>query len=338
MSPPPPSNPTDFADLSGTLSSASQSATANPYDALLQASNNDPHPIQRAYTTHRVNRNAQQRAALLDSDFPALTLDPTLCALNDPDKVKAGFRDERHCLVFWARPTQRIRNLVGDIQQKLRSVAPNLWLMPLTHLHMTTLEITHSRTAPDITALLTTLTPSLSRITDYTVTHRARLVKPMLGFDGSAVALSWVPAAGEGSTVPSTATHDDGYTYHHLRRDLYDLCRAVGVPIASRYTVPSAHCTIARFITQDDHSEVNSSGSASVSPGHQLSPQKMRTWIETIEMVNDWLRREFWPAEGKGGGGKGEGEWIVGEEQGLDCRRGPLWYGGGETVRLGQGF
>jgi hypothetical protein len=28
----------------------------------------------------------------------------------------------------------------------------------------------------------------------------------------------------------------------------------------------------------------------------------------------------------------------VGEERGLDFRKGTLWYGGGETVRLGVGF
>jgi hypothetical protein len=28
----------------------------------------------------------------------------------------------------------------------------------------------------------------------------------------------------------------------------------------------------------------------------------------------------------------------VGQEKGLDCRQGTLWYGGGETIRIGKGF
>jgi hypothetical protein len=31
-------------------------------------------------------------------------------------------------------------------------------------------------------------------------------------------------------------------------------------------------------------------------------------------------------------------EWLVGDGKGLDCREGALWYGGGQTVRLGKGF
>lgn len=55
-----------------------------------------------------------------------------------------------------------------------------------------------------------------------------------------------------------------------------------------------------------------------------------------IEEINGWLEEKFWPREG----GKRilKGEWVVGQEKGLDCREGALWYGGGETVRLGKGF
>lgn len=49
-----------------------------------------------------------------------------------------------------------------------------------------------------------------------------------------------------------------------------------------------------------------------------------------------WLEETFWPQEG--GERNDEGEWVVGQEKGLDCRRGQLWYGGGETVNLGKGF
>jgi hypothetical protein len=53
-------------------------------------------------------------------------------------------------------------------------------------------------------------------------------------------------------------------------------------------------------------------------------------FVEGVEAVNKWLEEEFW--------GEGGMEWVVGEEKGLEMRKGTLWYGdGGETVRVGKG-
>ena len=188
--------------------------------------------------------------------------------------------------------------------------------MPSSSLHMTTLEITHSQTPSTIASLLSTLAPSIPSITDYTLTHHPRLLSPMLSYDTSAIALSFLPAA---------ASENDAYTYHHLRRDIYSMCEAAGVEIASRYTVPSAHLTIARFVTQQD-----------ILGDRGVEGAKVERLVERIEEVNRWLETEYWPREGNGV--KEGGEWVVGQEKGLDCRRGTLWYGGGETVRLGKGF
>jgi len=198
--------------------------------------------------------------------------------------------------------------------------------MPADCLHMTTLEITHSLTAPEIEVLVETLLPSAKLITDYTLDHRARLVKPMISYDASAVALSFVPSSGE--IVDGLEIHDDSYTYHHLRRDIYGLSKSAGVTVASRYTVPSAHLTIARFVTQADFCTKNASALV-------YDPPKMKIWIDTIEAINKWLAEDYWP---KGDNTIPEGgQWIVGQEKGLDFRKGTLWYGGGETVRLGAG-
>jgi len=161
----------------------------------------------------------------------------------------------------------------------------------------------------------------------------------MLSYDTSALALSLLPAAGENppSTRPSEA---DDYTYHHLRRDIYSLCTDAGVTIGSRYTVPSAHLTIARFVTQEDImiKETPTTQAESSKDGGQggVDREKVKELVERIEEINAWLEREYWPRGGEGI--RAGGEWIVGEEKGLDCRRGTLWYGGGETVRLGKGF
>lgn len=205
----------------------------------------------------------------------------------------------------------------------MRLIFLDLWLMPATNLHMTALEITHSLTAPEIDALVSTLRPSIPETTDYTYTHRARVVKPLLSYDAQALALSYLPAAGEPGRQQPQA---DAYTYHHLRRDLHSAAEAAGVKVASRYVVPSAHLTIGRFITTQDFATAQGG----------VDHGKVAKLVSTIEDVNAWLEAEYWPREA--GGIREGGEWVVGEERGLDNRKGALWYGGGgETVRIGKG-
>ena len=191
-------------------------------------------------------------------------------------------------------------------------------------LHMTTLEVAHSRSEKEITDLLYNLEPRLEEITDFTYDHRAQLVKPMLCFDASAIALSFVPA------TEDEAEHvDESYTYLHLRRDILKICQETGIRVASRYVLPSCHLTIGRF--------VNHRGLSLVADDMgQIDPLKVRGFLNVIDSMNEWLRQEYWAAKGDSSSG---GAWIVGSEKGLECRKGTLWYGdGGETVRLGKGF
>lgn len=312
-----------FQDLSGI----STSKFDNPYDALISTSSDDPAQIQSRYQTHRSARNELQKANLLSPEFSGVSIDSILLRLERPS-IEPGFVDPRNCLVFWARPTEKIKHLIDRVQKELLTVAPNLWLMPQDNLHLTALEITHSQTAPEIASLVSTIQPSVATITDYTVNHRARLVKPTVGFDSSALALSFVPAAGEPSSVdPGRTAEQDKFTYHHLRRDLYELCEKTGIKINSRYVVPSSHLTIGRFIDPKDFNDENG-----VHDG-----TKMQQFIRKIEEINGWLEKEFWPEHHDGKIPAG-GEWLVGEEQGLICRSGTLWYGGGETVHHGKGF
>lgn len=109
--------------------------------------------------------------------------------------------------------------------------------MPQDNLHLTALEITHSKKAEEIQQIVDSVRDKIPAIADYTFDHRARLIKPMIGFDASALALSFVPAAGEPSALQRTV-QDDSYTYHHLRRDLFGLCQDAGMEVESRYVVP----------------------------------------------------------------------------------------------------
>jgi hypothetical protein len=198
--------------------------------------------------------------------------------------------------------------------------------MPPQRMHMTTLEVAFSRTPPEIATLIDKVRPRVAELANFTYAHRARLVKPMISYDLSAFALSFVPASGETVIFPNTAplhdgekVHDgDSYTYHHLRKDVYDLAQSMDLPIDSRYVVPSAHITLGRHLTQDDH----------------RTPVLRQKWIDTIERINRRLQSELWDRPE----GKYPGEWIVGQERGLDVRAGVLWYGGGRTIMVGEGF
>lgn len=217
--------------------------------------------------------------------------------------------------------------------------------MPLPNLHLTALEATHSRTAPEIEALVTSLLPTSQTIADLPSTpgHAARLIKPMLSFDTAALALSFVPAAGEAvpSSSSSRTAKDDTFTYHHLRRELYSLIDAT-VPVDSRYVVPSAHLTIARFNTPNPFVAEDASDGNPLDNIAGTDMAKRNQLIAKIDEINQWLQDEYWPRTQQDADGTVHevisrgGEWIVGEEKGLDFRQGRLWYGGGETIYLGK--
>src|SRR5690349_18569602 len=122
--------------------------------------------------------------------------------------------------------------------------------MPLHRIHMTALEVTHSRTPEEIFALTENFRECIHEVVCFPYTHRARLVKPMVSYDLAALAVSFLPAAGESSVSPPPVPpgpsssrklvfdgHNDVYTYHHLRRDVFDLVKDAGVSIESRYVV-----------------------------------------------------------------------------------------------------
>jgi hypothetical protein len=201
--------------------------------------------------------------------------------------------------------------------------------MPLDNLHITVMEVAHSKTEKEIDELKDALQDHCKKIADHTCSNRARLIKPLLSFDSAALALSFAPAAGEALTATRSAD-EDKYTYHHLRRDTYATIADAGLEVGSRYVVPSAHLTIARF------NSPNAFGGDPMDGSVTLNTKKRKHWIKEIELINQWLEAEFWPQEGQPI--KPGGQWIVGEEKGLDFRKGTLWYGGGSTIYLGEGF
>ncbi|KAJ7683643.1 RNA ligase/cyclic nucleotide phosphodiesterase [Mycena rosella] len=298
--------------MSNSNDAISTPISLNPYGSLIETSKNNPAQIQACYQAHRITRNTQQKGRFLSPDFEGVSVDPILLRLDDPS-IEPGFVDTRNSMVFIARPPQKVQALIQECQKKLKEVIPNLWIVPKAALHITALEIAHSRTADEIAALVPQIRAAAQPMVNHALTHRTRLIQPLLCFDASAIAISFLP-------------ENDSYTYHHLRRDLFDQARGSGVEMHSRYAAPSAHLTVGRFIRAKD---LCTSGT--------LDPEKTRGLVARIEWLNAWLEREFWPAED--GAIRDGGEWAVGEEMGLEWRVGALWYGsGGETLMMGEGF
>ena len=177
--------------------------------------------------------------------------------------------------------------------------------MPLENLHMTVLEMAHSRTKEEIDGMVAAMSDHVPGIVNFIHDTRKNVVleQPMVGYDDAAVALSFVTAASERGKGG-----EEAYTYHHLRRDIYGLCEKSGVEVASRYVVPSAHLTIGRWVDQE-----------------AMKEGRVGRLVELLEEVNEELKKKYVED------GKGIERWRVGEERGLVCRVGQVWYGGGDS-------
>ncbi|KAI4236392.1 MAG: hypothetical protein LQ349_002567 [Xanthoria aureola] len=271
------------------LSGTGSTTSDNPYDALIDACGNSPVYRQTVSVSTGPNlRRLKSKPVIRSTERPGMARKGRSSLANDPASSSIPFFTN-WCIL----KSTPILPITGTVS-----------FSGLAH---------HPIQIPEIT--------------DYPLDHRARLVKPMLSYDTAAIALSFVPAAGE-SPPDERQSSADNYTYHHLRRDLYGLSRSIGVEVASRYVVPSAHLTIARFVTPTD---------IAISEKNETpDPLKVQKLLDGIEMIKTELQDRYWPKDNQRI--KAGGEWIVGQEKGLDCRKGTLWYGGGETVRLGKGF
>ncbi|GAA86383.1 unnamed protein product [Aspergillus luchuensis IFO 4308] len=325
---------------------------ANPFDVLIAECQDDPvqlptallrttfltnrsqEQIQARYEAHRSIRNVQYREKLLSPDFKGWQVDDILKKLHaSANGETLPFVDPRHNLTLYARPPQHIRDLVAEVQQAVREIAPSIWFTPPEQLHMTTLEIASCRPEPEVEGLVSHLQGSgvVPKLVDFLFHHRTRLVKPMISYDATAMALSFVPAAGEETTTAHNVD-GDGYTYHHLRRDASSIVTATGLQMKPRYIALSAHITIARFITRDGFVIDNPNEAEDEAVDHA----RVAALVERVEKINEMLRTKYW-FQGDGAI-SGKGEWLVGQEKGLEFCKGTSFYGGGKAVVAGKGF
>ncbi|RHZ67741.1 60S ribosomal eL42 domain-containing protein [Aspergillus thermomutatus] len=300
-----------------------QDSSQNPFDELISKCQGNPAKIQAQYEAHRSTRNAKSKAHILSPNFTGWQVDEILKKLHIQTTISSHdgqtpFVDHRNNLNFYARPPQHIKDFIAEIQKEIQSVVPSIWLTPPDFLHMTVLEMASSRSSLEIDALVSHLEQSgvIPDLVNYTFNHRARLVKPSVSFDAAAMALSFVPASGEQSGW-SRAADDDNYTYHHLRRDLYAGVAATGLQLKPRYLVPSAHITIARFITHDGF-QLEKLG---VDGELAFGCERVAALVDKVEQINQKIQEKYWPRVNRTV--SSEAEWIVGEETGLELCKGP---------------
>jgi vesicle-fusing ATPase len=219
----------------------------------------------------------------------------------------------------------------------------DLWVSPSHLRHITVLEVAHTKTPLQIKEYMNGLRSYLEDLLKYPCSHMVRLHRPLLSYDGAGVALTFLPADSDpgflkpSSQLDKVAICSADCSYHHLRRDMFNLCAETGVIPESRYHNPSAHVTIARFITSVDFSAETSANGDTESLLAVHGPERMKKWIDTIEEINRWLMEEYWPDPSNDllpnpppSETDAAGQWIIGKDAILDCRTGNNWYGGGD--------
>ncbi|CAN8105505.1 unnamed protein product [Discula destructiva] len=268
-------------------------------DNFIAEADGDPARIAKIAEEHRRNRNERFEQSMLQPDYAGVPIDEILTArLNDP-----MYLDPRNNLCLFAWPSQEVIELISQIQQELKAVAPNLWISPPEWLHMTVIELVHSKSPPELKASADKVKPHAANLTAFGAEHPAGLNRPMLSLDDTAVALTFLPV------------DDSPYTYLHLRRDLSNLCAENDVEVASKYYNTSSHITLARFANISDLN----------------TRESLEAWVQKVKAINQRLREDYWPREGKTNT-RSEFKWMVGTGRGIEVRKGRLWYGDGQPV------
>ncbi|KAI9727354.1 MAG: hypothetical protein M1828_006974 [Chrysothrix sp. TS-e1954] len=321
--------------------------TPNPFDTLIQDCANDAQRIRTTYASHRLSRLQTQTTLFNSPSHTGPTPDPILSALLASPPEEANGIDKRTNLVFWARPPGRIRDLIAECQDRLKTVlGVGVWYPTVERTHMTILEVASGRSDEVVGEIIERMRDAVGYLTDLSPqtrgggaggdtaqgmggTHwaqgRSRLDTPTLVFDGTGVALTYLPSvatplgdSAAGLADPPAGGNEEArcggaYTHHHLRRDLYDaLIRSTGgsVEPQARYVSPSAHFTIARFV------DLEACGSRSEgSGGELLSCREGRLqFVRAVERVNEWLREVWSGRRGEWMGWEG-GVWVMDRER-----------------------
>jgi len=130
------------------------------------------------------------------------------------------------------RPTIDVVQCILSIQEYLRVFEPDQYYYPPSDLHLTLVEICHSRTPEDVLRIAGVVGPEISRIA--ALASLPKVDSPMLIFDSHAVALNFLPT-------------DDAL--QNARQSILEELMNIGISVDSRHGTKSAHVTLMRYIT-----------------------------------------------------------------------------------------
>ena len=130
------------------------------------------------------------------------------------------------------RPTTDVVEYIVSIQEYLRVFEPDQYYYPPADLHLTLVEICHSRTPEDVLRIAGIIGPEISRIT--AMASLPKVDSPMFVFDSHAVALNFLPTDN---------------ALQNARQSILEGLANIGISIDSRHEAKSAHVTLMRYIT-----------------------------------------------------------------------------------------
>lgn len=251
----------------------------NPYTELKKE-----YASSEAEDAFRQKRNAESLKALKEK--PELHPDPIL-----KEVIERGPEvDNRHNLGIVARPPKTVCQFIENLQATIVSSISDpdaLFPIPESWLHLTALEICHTKPADEVEHMARSMTPALSKALEV-ADSKLTLYKPMVSFDQRAIALSFI------SKPPTSQT-----VYREALFNVVQDNTPPDVSPSSRYSAPSAHVTIIRFIDN-------------------LDPAQVQSLISTIQSTNkDILDSPI------------EWEFKPGTSQ---CHYGRTWYGKGTVI------
>jgi len=130
------------------------------------------------------------------------------------------------------RPPNDVLQYIVSIQEYLSGFEPDQYYYPPSDLHLTLVEICHSRSPEEANSIAGVVGSEIRRIA--AMTSPPKVDSPMLVFDSQAVALNFLPT-------------DDAL--QDARQSILERLSTLGISTDSRYEIRSAHVTLMRYIT-----------------------------------------------------------------------------------------
>lgn len=140
--------------------------------------------------------------------------------------------DQRCGVNLVCRPTGDVASYIKEIQRKLSKLEPTQYYYPSSDLHLTLLELCHSRKPEEATQIATQTERFLNEI--LTGIGSATVDNPILGFDERGCALNFIPV-------------DDAL--QEARTTIRHCLETHGIAVDARYLPKSAHVSLMRYIS-----------------------------------------------------------------------------------------